>query len=112
MKFLRFTIFSFIGSFIWCALLAWGGYLFGQNWEELRGYMRPFDIPIAIVIVAALAYYVYRHIRKRREQAATESRAQRGRLKGSSHVTAIAEARRASAITGQLRGPSLFRHAL
>jgi len=73
MKFLRFTIFSFIGSFIWCALLAWGGYLLGQNWEELRGYMRPFDIPIAIVIVAALAYYVYRHIRKRRDQAATEA---------------------------------------
>ncbi|MBN1139383.1 MAG: DedA family protein [Anaerolineae bacterium] len=66
MNFVRFTIFSFVGSFIWCALLAWGGYLFGQHWEELRGYMRPFDIPIAIAIVAGLAYYVYHHVRKSR----------------------------------------------
>jgi membrane protein DedA with SNARE-associated domain len=60
----RFTVLSFIGSFIWCGLLAWGGYHFGEHWEELRAIMRPFDIPIAIVIVAALAYYVYHHIQK------------------------------------------------
>jgi membrane protein DedA with SNARE-associated domain len=64
MNFGRFTLFSFLGSFIWCALLALGGYYFGQHWEELRAIMRPFDIPIAIVIVAGLAYYVYRHVRK------------------------------------------------
>jgi len=64
-SFARFTIFSFVGSFIWCGLLALGGYYFGEHWEELRAIMRPFDIPIAIVIVAALAYYVYRHIRRR-----------------------------------------------
>jgi membrane protein DedA with SNARE-associated domain len=64
MNFGRFTLFSFVGSFIWCALLALGGYYFGQHWEELRAIMRPFDIPIAIIIVAGLAYYVYRHVRK------------------------------------------------
>ncbi len=63
-NFVRFTIFSFVGSFIWCGMLAWGGYHFGEHWEELRAIMRPFDIPIAMVIVAALAYYVYRHVRK------------------------------------------------
>jgi membrane protein DedA with SNARE-associated domain len=73
-NFPRFAIFSFVGSFIWCGLLAWGGYHFGQNWEELRAIMRPFDIPIAIVIVAALAYYVYRHIRKgKKRPAVTET---------------------------------------
>ena len=25
--------------------------------------MRPFDIPILIVVVLAIAYYVYRHVR-------------------------------------------------
>jgi membrane protein DedA with SNARE-associated domain len=63
-SFVRFTIFSFVGSFIWCGMLAWGGYHFGEHWEELRAIMRPFDIPIAIVILAALAYYIYRHVRK------------------------------------------------
>ena len=51
MNFPRFVVFTFAGSFIWCALLAWGGYIFGANWEELRAAMRPFDIPIAVVIL-------------------------------------------------------------
>jgi len=62
MRFWSFTLLTFVGSFIWCGLLALGGYYFGANWEELRAIMRPFDIPIAIVIVAGLAYYVYRHV--------------------------------------------------
>jgi membrane protein DedA with SNARE-associated domain len=72
MNFPRFTIYSFIGSFIWCGLLALGGYYFGEHWEELRAMMRPFDIPIAVVIVAALAYYVYHHIRKRKGEELAE----------------------------------------
>jgi membrane protein DedA with SNARE-associated domain len=70
MNFPRFTIYSFIGSFIWCGLLALGGYFLGEHWEELRAIMRPFDIPIAIVIVAAFIYYVYHHIRKGQKKTA------------------------------------------
>jgi membrane protein DedA with SNARE-associated domain len=69
MSFPRFTLFSFIGSFLWCGLLALGGYYLGEHWEQLRAVMRPFDIPIAIVIVAAFLYYIYRHVRKGREKA-------------------------------------------
>jgi membrane protein DedA with SNARE-associated domain len=64
MKFTNFVVLSFVGSFIWCGLLALGGYYLGSNWEALRRVMRPFDIPIAIVIVAAVGYYVYRHVQK------------------------------------------------
>jgi membrane protein DedA with SNARE-associated domain len=70
MRFGRFTILSFVGSFIWCGLLAWGGYHFGEHWEELRAIMRPFDIPIAVVLVAGCAYYVYRHVRKGNQKSA------------------------------------------
>jgi membrane protein DedA with SNARE-associated domain len=70
MHFTRFTIYSFVGSFVWCALLALGGYYFGEHWEELRAIMRPFDIPIAIAIVGALGYYVYHHLRKGHRRAA------------------------------------------
>lgn len=66
-----FTIYSFIGSFIWCAALAYGGFQFGAHWEELRAVMRPFDIPIAIVLVAGFAYYVYRHVRRARKPVET-----------------------------------------
>lgn len=69
MNFPRFTLFSFIGSFIWCGLLALGGFYFGEHWEELRAIMRPFDIPIAIVIVGAFVYYVYHHIQKSKNKS-------------------------------------------
>jgi membrane protein DedA with SNARE-associated domain len=65
-----FTVFSFVGSFLWCGALAWGGYQFGARWEELRAIMRPFDIPIAIVILAAGGWYVYHHIKSFKESNA------------------------------------------
>jgi membrane protein DedA with SNARE-associated domain len=66
MRFSSFTILSFVGSFIWCGLLALGGYYLGEHWEQLRAVMRPFDIPIAIAILLAGGYYVYHHVQKGR----------------------------------------------
>jgi membrane protein DedA with SNARE-associated domain len=71
MNFTRFIIYTFVGSFIWCAALAWGGYLFGQRWEELRAIMRPFDIPIAIVILGGFIWYVWHHLKKGEEPIAS-----------------------------------------
>jgi len=69
-NFTRFVIFSFLGSFIWCAVLAYGGFVAGAHWEELRRVMRPFDYPIIAVILIGLAYYIYRHIRHARADSA------------------------------------------
>ena len=66
MNFPKFTVLSFVGSFIWCAALAWAGYKFGEHWREVREVMHPFDIPIAIVLVVLVVWYVYRHIKKGR----------------------------------------------
>jgi membrane protein DedA with SNARE-associated domain len=70
MNFPRFVLFTFAGSFIWCALLALGGFYLGANWEALRNAMRPFDIPIAIAILAGLGWYIYRHVQKGKQQVA------------------------------------------
>jgi membrane protein DedA with SNARE-associated domain len=72
-RFSTFLVLTFVGSFVWCGALAWGGYHFGARWEELRAIMRPFDIPIAIVIVGAGAYYIYRHVQRFRTQSTTVS---------------------------------------
>jgi len=69
---LPFTVLSFVGSFVWCAALAAAGYWFGSQWEIIRTYMRPFDIPIAIVLVVGFVYYVYRHIKRAQPAAAAE----------------------------------------
>jgi membrane protein DedA with SNARE-associated domain len=70
-NFPTFTLYTFLGSFLWCGALALGGFLFGARWEELRAIMRPFDIPIALIIVGVGAWYVYHHIKNFRTQSAT-----------------------------------------
>jgi membrane protein DedA with SNARE-associated domain len=69
MNFVKFTVLSFVGSFIWSGALAAAGYAFGSHWETVREAMRPFDIPILIILVAAVGYYIYRHIKHSREQS-------------------------------------------
>ncbi len=60
----KFLVYTFIGSFIWCTALAYGGYLLGEHWERLRVAMRPFDLPIIAIIVVLIAFYVYRHLKR------------------------------------------------
>ena len=59
----QFSIYSFAGSFPWSLGLAWAGFLLGENWEDIRDWMRPADIPILIVLGALVAWYVYRRVR-------------------------------------------------
>ena len=65
----RFSIYTFIGSYPWSVGLAYGGFKLGENWEDLREVMRPFDIPIVLVVVAAIAWFVYRRIKAIRAQS-------------------------------------------
>jgi membrane protein DedA with SNARE-associated domain len=64
MPVVQFTIYTFVGATIWSFFLAWGGFLLGENWEDLRSWMRPADIPILIILGALFAWYVYRHIKR------------------------------------------------
>ena len=64
MNFGKFTLLSFAGSFIWCIVSGWLGYVFGNQWELIRFYMRPFDIPIIIAGMALVGWYIYHHIKR------------------------------------------------
>jgi membrane protein DedA with SNARE-associated domain len=64
MHFGKFLVYTFLGSFIWSVGLAYGGYLLGEHWEEVRAILRPFDPLIAAGIVALVVFYVYRHVRR------------------------------------------------
>jgi len=63
----RFIVYSFLGSFIWCWLLAWIGVKLGENWRTLGGYFHRFDTVIGMVLVAVFAWYVWRHFRHMEE---------------------------------------------
>ena len=63
MRLMPFILYTFTGSFIWCAALAYGGYLLGEHWEQIRSVMRPFDPVILVILIALAGYYIYRRIR-------------------------------------------------
>ncbi len=60
----RFTLLTFVGSYPWSFGLAWGGFALGDNWEDLIDWFRPVSVPIAIVVVLAVAYFLFRRIRE------------------------------------------------
>ena len=66
MHFIKFLIYTFVGSFIWSWGLAYGGYQLGEHWEQLRAVMRPFDPFIIAALVGLIAFYIYRHIKRAR----------------------------------------------
>ena len=58
MDFLRFNLFTFLGSLPWCLALAYAGVKLGERWEILRHYFRRFDTVLAVLIVLAAVWFV------------------------------------------------------
>lgn len=64
----RFTLYTFLGSYLWCLGLAWIGLKLGQSWDTLGAYFHRFDALIGAFIVAGVAWYVWRHVRHMRDR--------------------------------------------
>ncbi|WP_246799106.1 MULTISPECIES: DedA family protein [Azospirillum] len=63
---LRFHLYTFIGSWPWCFGLAYVGYALGERWNSdptLRDWMHRFDMLVIVVIVAAVAWFLWRRLR-------------------------------------------------
>ncbi len=63
MNFIKFTIYSFLGSLPWCYGFAWAGKKLGDHWETLGVYFRDFYLLFLAVIMAGLVWYVWRHVK-------------------------------------------------
>jgi len=63
MNMLKFQVYSFIGSLIWCLLLAWVGKLLGTQWAsnpDLHAAFRSADVAIVVIAVALAGLYIWR----------------------------------------------------
>jgi membrane protein DedA with SNARE-associated domain len=69
MPLLRFTVYTFLGSYPFCYALAYFGYKMGEHWHGLETYFRKFDVLIGVVLVAGAVWWVRRHLRS--EKAGT-----------------------------------------
>src|SRR5690242_20055248 len=70
MPFVKFVVYSFLGSFPWCLLLAYVGTLIGGNLSKLAPIFHDLDIVIIIAVVLLVALYIWRHIRNDRRARA------------------------------------------
>ena len=66
----KFVIYTFAGSLPWCIGLAYVGQRLGEKWDKdptLKNLFHRFDFIIGIVLVAVVAWWVWRHIKHLRD---------------------------------------------
>ncbi len=59
----KFITYTFIGSFIWCWLLAYAGMKFGENWVSLKVYFHQFHYLIVALGLVFVVWYIRRHFK-------------------------------------------------
>ncbi|HEU5441153.1 MAG TPA: DedA family protein [Ktedonobacterales bacterium] len=76
MPFGQFTVFTLLGSLPWTFLLALVGLRLGDKIDQatqLGTIFHGLDVAILIVLVGAVAYYVYHHVKRDRAARAAET---------------------------------------
>lgn len=72
----RFHIYTFIGSFPWCYFLAYIGMKLGARWNSdprFKAFFDRFHHGVEIVLVVAVAYFIWTHWQNRTRVSATLS---------------------------------------
>lgn len=59
----KFIIYTFVGSLLWCWLLAYAGMKFGQHWQDLKVYFHEFHYVIIVFGILFLVWYIRRHFK-------------------------------------------------
>jgi membrane protein DedA with SNARE-associated domain len=54
-----FIAYSTAGAFLWSMLLVFAGQQLGARWTEIRHALQPFDLAIAVAVVAAVVLFVW-----------------------------------------------------
>jgi len=58
MSFLRFNVYTFLGSLPWCWALAYAGMKLGERWATLRQYFHRFDALLGVVLIIGAVWFV------------------------------------------------------
>ncbi|HET9698962.1 MAG TPA: DedA family protein [Terriglobales bacterium] len=72
MRQVRFHVFTFVGSWPWCFMLAWIGMRLGEKWDKdprLKQWFHRFDAVILGVIVIGAVWFLWTHWQHRIKRA-------------------------------------------
>ncbi len=58
MNFVRFNIYTFLGSLPWCYALAYAGMKLGQRWKTLGPYFHRFDTVFMVLLIAGALWFI------------------------------------------------------
>jgi membrane protein DedA with SNARE-associated domain len=61
----KFHLYTFLGSWPWCFVLAWAGVRLGANWRSIGKYFHQMDAVIGVLLVAGIAWFVWSHWKNR-----------------------------------------------
>lgn len=64
-KLLSFSIYSFLGSLVWCSAFCSAGYVLGEKWESIEVYLHDFHIVIIAMLVVLAVLYIIHKIKDR-----------------------------------------------
>ncbi len=70
---LRFHIYTFLGSWPWCFVLAYIGMKLGQHWDtdpRFKAIFHRFHLGVEVVLLAGIVWFLWTHIRRNRSAAA------------------------------------------
>ena len=66
MPFLRFSVYTFLGCLPWTFALTALGYALGGQWHLVERFLRPISIAIALLVLVAAAWWLYRRWKEQR----------------------------------------------
>jgi membrane protein DedA with SNARE-associated domain len=69
MRFWRFSFYTLVGAWIWSYLFTYIGIKLGENLEPLRHVMHRLDLLVGLVLIAGVAWFVWRHVKNGRVSA-------------------------------------------
>jgi membrane protein DedA with SNARE-associated domain len=72
MPFLRFSLYTFLGCLPWTFALTALGYGLGSQWHVVERFLRPISVLIALLVVGAAAWWLYRRWKEQRRPLPTE----------------------------------------
>lgn len=66
LSFIKFVIYTTIGSIPWTFAFVYVGYTLGNNWVVLKEYVSKFKTPILILIILFIIHYFYKKVKEKR----------------------------------------------
>ncbi|MDD4382475.1 MAG: DedA family protein [Candidatus Dojkabacteria bacterium] len=64
MNFGIFSLYTFLGSLLWSSILALSGFLLGENWDVVGGYVSKYEKAIYVLFIILAVVYLVRGIYK------------------------------------------------